>query len=905
MASYLLKLVFLFTLVSSFLAAPLRFRQRDATTPTPVATPAPTVTESALNLTAQQDSFTFDLGAVLDQANSAVYTLSQVPPSCAAYTPSECPTAYQAVNVTYDDCGSPFTVCYCPTANMTLDTAVQRLGQVPVGLRRFIGTVVVSPDVETHAYTLTSGDIHMFGDTAVNTWVHESAHAYDWASGTPYSESTEWSQAIGNDTCVPDTYSTTDVSEDFAQMTVMKVYAMIHNNSLPEGWTLSCMSHQMQYMSSLPVFENGLFGDTCAISGAESSYSRHSIAPIVTPTRVQPTYAAQTSTTAVATAVVAAAKGPVDNAASSLHLPLAAVFVGGGKEGDNFVSAAEIPSPALDDSEGFSRGSVLIHKAPRAMRRSFSSYSPISPLLPGAFMDNYSIAVTLLALSVLYVAPGLYKSWVDRRMLSSIPTVGESGILSSYISAYKYIYNARNMVQEGYKKYPGAAFKIPRISGWTVVVSGHQMIDEIRKASDENISFREAAVDDEINNTPLQLIQTQYTMGPEVRWDAFHVDVVKTSLTRSLAERFSHVQDEIVSAFNEYIPATEDWTPVRALPTIMKIVSRSSNRLFVGLPLCRDPDYRDLNITFTVDVAKAARIINLFPDFLKPLAGRYFTNVEPQIQRAIRHLRPIIEERIQKEAEYGKDWPGKPNDALSWLLDLAEGERRTVRNLTMRILVINFAAIHTTSMILYDLAANPSFVPALREEVEAVIAQDGYSKLSLHKMVKVDSFVKESQRLGGIGALSMQRKILKDFTFSDGTVIPRGHTIAVANYATHHDEGNYTDPFEFDGFRFSKLREAQGGGFSKHQMVALSNDYIVFGNGKHACQAFAVAVEAEISSSPGRFFAVNELKALLAHTVLNYDVSFENGGPRPADPWFGLQIVPDPKVAVMFRKRRS
>ncbi|KAG5350288.1 hypothetical protein C0989_011728 [Termitomyces sp. Mn162] len=374
------------------------------------------------------------------------------------------------------------------------------------------------------------------------------------------------------------------------------------------------------------------------------------------------------------------------------------------------------------------------------------------------------------------------------------------------------------------------------------------MVDELRKAPDDYINFREAAV---------EMIQTLYTMGPEVRYDNYHVEVVKSSLTRSLVERFPDVQNEIAAAFEEYIPATEDWTSVPALPTIMKIVSRSSNRLFVGLPLCWNADYRDLNIEFTIDVIRAARTINLYPNFLKPFAGRYLTNVESQIQRAMAHLRPIFEERLEKEAEYGRDWPGRPNDAFSWLLDTAEGKQRTIRDLTMRILVINFAAIHTTSMaftqILFDLAANPAFVPALREEVERVIREEGLSKISFHKMVKLDSFIKESQRLGGNGAVVMQRKVLKDFTFSDGTVVPKGNDIAVANFAMHHDEvecsysafgkqtlmflshqENYPDPLVFDGFRFSKMREKQSEGFSKHQMVALTHEYIVFGHGKHA-----------------------------------------------------------------------
>lgn len=36
---------------------------------------------------------------------------------------------------------------------------------------------------------------------------------------------------------------------------------------------------------------------------------------------------------------------------------------------------------------------------------------------------------------------------------------------------------------------------------------------------------------------------------------------------------------------------------------------------------------------------------------------------------------------------------------LQWLLEEAKGEERTVRALALRILVINFAAIHTSSMV--------------------------------------------------------------------------------------------------------------------------------------------------------------------------------------------------------------
>lgn len=57
--------------------------------------------------------------------------------------------------------------------------------------------------------------------------------------------------------------------------------------------------------------------------------------------------------------------------------------------------------------------------------------------------------------------------------------------------------------------------------------------------------------------------------------------------------------------------------------------------------------------------------------------------------------------------------------------------------------------------------------------------------------------------------------------------------------------------------------------------------------------------------SPGRFFAANELKAMLAYVVLNYDVKFEREGVRPENKWIAMSIVPDPTAHVLFRKRQQ
>ena len=55
--------------------------------------------------------------------------------------------------------------------------------------------------------------------------------------------------------------------------------------------------------------------------------------------------------------------------------------------------------------------------------------------------------------------------------------------------------------------------------------------------------------------------------------------------------------------------------------------------------------------------------------------------------------------------------------------------------------------------------------------------------------------------------------------------------------------------------------------------------------------------------SPGRFFAANELKTMLAHVLLNYDVKMANGDKRPSNLRFSALAMPDTAAELLFRKR--
>lgn len=255
----------------------------------------------------------------------------------------------------------------------------------------------------------------------------------------------------------------------------------------------------------------------------------------------------------------------------------------------------------------------------------------------------------------------------------------------------------------------------------------------------------------------------------------------------------------------------------------------------------------------------------------------------------------MFEERLAKMEDVDQgDWDERPNDMLMWLMSEAKGVEKSLEGVARRMLTVNFAAIHTTSQtliqVLYRLLANPEYIEPLRQDVEAAVAEEGWTKAGLDKMYKIDSFLRETQRLDGLGIVILSRLALRPFTFSNGVTIPPGTVVGAPLSAIHTDGEVYPNPDEFDGFRFVKLRECGGDGMaSKHLAGTTSTVHLPYGHGRLAC--------------PGRFFATTEIKAFLAYIVVTYDLKLEEGKEVPRELCIASSRIPR-DVDVLFRKRQ-
>ncbi|KAK0747389.1 putative cytochrome P450 [Apiosordaria backusii] len=500
----------------------------------------------------------------------------------------------------------------------------------------------------------------------------------------------------------------------------------------------------------------------------------------------------------------------------------------------------------------------------------------------------------------------LLASIARRSRLPKIPIVGaRKGDWFPHLQAkWRNTRDFKAAMEEAHTNYRDRAVIVPVASMGNLVMLPHAEAEFVSDQPDSVLSFNERAA---------ELYQIDYTFtDPTVARVTLHNSLLKTALTPQIGNLIPVMADEAAWVFDKHWGITTDqWHELCVFETMRHIVGGVANRALIGLPFCRDPELVNSGMAFAVDIPLSGAIMNLFPKPFRPLVAPLVTLPNRIHTRRFRKILVSEIERRLKEYDARQANPDdkslgpEPNDFLQWSLQQAKASGNPFmwrkETLADRVLIVNFAAIHTTSFAstwaIFDLICSPpEQLDELREEITSVLAANNgkWTKRTLAQLEKLDSALRESARLSSILTVGLGRFVTNEegLTTPSGVHLPKGTHITVPVYSVLRDDTIYTDADSYIPLRFHEQNKKNQSDASVKRVAntlpTTSPDFLVFGHGKHAC--------------PGRFFAAAELKILLAYAILHYD--FERPPVKPEGPWYAFTRVPPMKATIKVRKRQ-
>ncbi|KAK4096713.1 cytochrome P450 [Parathielavia hyrcaniae] len=521
-------------------------------------------------------------------------------------------------------------------------------------------------------------------------------------------------------------------------------------------------------------------------------------------------------------------------------------------------------------------------------------------------MADYLLRPTVLVPAVAVVAYLIHQLFFAGPRLPKLPIVGaRNGDWFPFFQAmWRNTVNFKAAVHEADEKYRDQEALMPLIGNTSMVLLPRSQIQFVTDQPDSILNMHTAVIES---------LQVDYTCtDPYLVHNPVHHKLIATTLTNQIGNLVPDVAEETAWAFEQQWGNPAEYQEVCVYETLRKIVGCVTNRVFLGKPTCRDPALLVEGMGYAQDVPMTATVLRMVWKPVRPLVAWFLTiPIHLRTRRFEKIVMPEIEKRFadyearRRDPENNKALGPERNDFLQWTIKQAKemGDPYLWKPTTLagRILLLNLAAIHTSSFTItsaiLDLAASrKEYVDELRAEIEGVLAEHGgeWNKQALAKMQKLDSAMRESARLNSFVTIGLSRAVVAPdgLVTPSGVRIPRGARVSVPSYPVFHDSSIYPDTGEFKPFRFAEQRSDASIDYVRRAAKAFattSTDFLAFGHGRNAC--------------PGRFFAANELKLMMAHLVLHYDI--ELGGERPRNSWFGLNRVPPLQATIRIKRREE
>ncbi|KAI9312898.1 cytochrome P450 [Dichotomocladium elegans] len=364
----------------------------------------------------------------------------------------------------------------------------------------------------------------------------------------------------------------------------------------------------------------------------------------------------------------------------------------------------------------------------------------------------------------------------------------------------------------------------------------------------------------------------------EIKADSFRQLVTK-HLTAKMKAYTPRVIEHLEMGRREILTESETSVELAHLyPLMQNMIAKASASIFAGVELAKNEDLIWVFKHMVLDIGKEINTNNwfleAFPSFNRLrmwYIGKYSRTSLSYRKALMRALEPEVAKR-RAGAKLGATWD-RPDDILQVLLEtrISEDDPNGLELLVKWLSNLVFVSIHTTSenstIVLYRILNHPETIQILLEEQDEVLQRHyGPDFRELYKekgaqlftaeiikeFAKLDSVCREAMRLRNeyLG-LTHNYTGKKRLVLSNGAVINPGHDVLINSWANHHtkqiqhDAAGHHD--QFKPFRFVGLNR---------QSTKVGDDYLVFGEGKHAC--------------PGRWFAIQEIKTIISVLIRDY-----------------------------------
>lgn len=354
--------------------------------------------------------------------------------------------------------------------------------------------------------------------------------------------------------------------------------------------------------------------------------------------------------------------------------------------------------------------------------------SPTELQEKGIFKQYGWVIFLILSFSI-----AVYQLLVPGPKGCGVPVFLEDKFKNQQQRAAQYFLHPRRLVTDGYKKFGDQIWGIETSQGVKLVLP-ITLLDELK--SHPALSFTESISHDAM---------THYTGVGGL--EDHVVQVFKAKFNPTLAAYtpifYNIIQREVKLAF----PDIKEWTETSIYDKMIRIVSIVSSRAFYTAQSSDDEEWLTLSQAYVETVLEYLQELKQWPSLTRPFV-RFFLPQRTRLVQQWNQARAHLSESIRASSS-----SRQTTDPPSLFHHLTEADNIQVDGMIHTQMALVVAGIHTTAaaltQLIYDLAVHPESLPELREEISQVYSSVGgdFTKQSLSSLPKLDSWMKESQRL--------------------------------------------------------------------------------------------------------------------------------------------------------------